>query len=134
MASVEAVIDGQDGRQLILRDMSGTDEDARYTAVLSMDAGCASTTVWEYHSGLAAFVRELATAWRGFDGVKEYSTIEGQLHLSCRHDGRGTIACRATLRQPWTPEWTMEVAMELGAGAHLDRVAADVEAFFKQLG
>ena len=130
MAPVKVVLDGANGRQLILEDRSGTDEDLRYAATLALPEGRSTIGVWEYKSGLAAFVRELADSWRGFDGVKEYATIEGQLELSCRHDGLGTVECRATLRQPWPPEWSMAAVLDFGTGAHLDRLAGDVEAFF----
>jgi hypothetical protein len=79
--------------------------------------------------GLGRFFRDLANRWQGFDGSKNYGTMEGQLDLSCQHDGRGTVTCMVTLRQPQPPEWSVKAELDFGAGAHLDRLANEVEAF-----
>jgi len=76
-------------------------------------------------------VKDLAQNWRGFAGVKEYASLEGQLELSAQHDGVGTVTCRVRLRQPWPPDWSVEVELSFGAGAHLERLAGDVEAFVR---
>jgi hypothetical protein len=34
-----------------------------------------------------------------------------------------------TLRQPQPPEWSVKAELDFGAGAHLDRLANEVEAF-----
>jgi hypothetical protein len=60
--------------------------------------------------------------------VKEYASLEGDLALSCRHDGLGTVECEVTVRQPSPPEWSIHAVLAFGAGAHLDRVADAVEA------
>jgi hypothetical protein len=72
---------------------------------------------------------DLANSWRGFDGARDYRSLEGQLGFSCRHDGRGTVMCKVTLRQPAPPEWSVETTLDFGAGAHLERLADEVEAF-----
>jgi hypothetical protein len=125
-----AVFDGSSGRRLTLENRAGPADDVMYEARLSTEAGECSAVVWEYNSGLAAFVRALADDWRGFEGERRYATIEGQLTLTCRHDGRGTVACRFELRQPWPPGWSMSADIDFGAGAHLERIATEVEQFF----
>ena len=70
--------------------------------------------VWEYNSGLVAFVRSLANDWAGFPGERSYASIEGQLTLVCRHDGLGTVGCRVTIRQVWPPEWSMTADLDFG--------------------
>src|SRR5215831_16015763 len=89
--AMRVVLDGSNDRQLVLSHRYGTSEDLRYMAELVLPQGRAAVGVWEYNSGLAAFVRELADGWRGFDEVKVYGTTEGHLELSCRHDGLGTV-------------------------------------------
>lgn len=100
-----------------------------YSATLTFAEGEASTEVHEHGGSLAPFLRELADAWRGFEDTRTYGSLEGQLTLSCRHDGLGSIVCNVTLGQPWPPEWHLDVVLVFGAGAHLDRIARDVEAF-----
>jgi hypothetical protein len=100
-----------------------------YIATLSFPEGMVSIEVHDYGPWLGPFMRELANAWRGFDGLKEYRSCEGQLLLSCEHDGLGTVECRVTLRQPWPGDWRAEAVLRFGAGAHLERLAGDVEAF-----
>jgi hypothetical protein len=75
------------------------------------------------------YFREIAEAWQGFDGVREYASLEGQLQLACRHDGKGIVECRVALRHPAPEGWSFEAALEIGAGAHADRIAAGVEGF-----
>jgi hypothetical protein len=35
-----------------------------------------------------------------------------------------------TVGQPWPPEWSMSADLDFGAGAHLERIADDLEQFF----
>jgi hypothetical protein len=101
------------------------------SASLATETGECSVGVWEYKSGLAEFVRSLATDWSGFHGEREDASIEGHLTVACRHGGHGMVTCRVTIGQPRTPVWSMTADIEYGAGALLDRVAADVEQFFR---
>lgn len=71
----------------------------------------------------------MADAWRGFDGTKEFESTEHELRLECRHDKKGTVECRVTRRRPWAPAWSFEALIDVGAGAHLDRIARDAEGF-----
>jgi hypothetical protein len=76
---------------------------------------------------LATYFRALADAWRGFDGIKRFASLEGQLTIEARHDGRGTVWCDIGLGQPWPPEWELSASLDLGAGAHLDGLATAIE-------
>lgn len=127
---MEAVVDGQNGRRLVLSERSGSAEDTSYLVTLTTEAGEASLVVYDYRPHLAAFVREVAESWTGFDGTKEYESLEGQLSLTCRHDGLGSVECRVTIGQVAPPEWSMTAVLSLGAGSHLQRVADSVEQFF----
>ena len=119
------------GRSLTLRRDLAPDSERiwRFVATLTIPQGSVTSAVLDLGPGLAVFVRELAEEWRGFDGVKDYATLEGQLLLSCRHDGMGTVNGLVTLRQPEPPEWSIEAVMQFGAGAHLEKLADEVEAF-----
>jgi hypothetical protein len=127
----EMTLDGTNGRSLMLRRDSAPDADRiwRFMATLSVPEGSVTTSVWDLGSGLAEFVRDVADGWKGFDGLKEYATLEGQLLLACRHDGKGTVDCSVTLRQPAPPEWSFEAFIQFGAGAHLEHLADNADAF-----
>lgn len=127
----EIVLDGEDGRSLTLRRTEKADDESfwGYEATLRFPGGESTTQVQEHGMHLAPFIRSLADAWKGFEGTREYASLEGQLELICQHDGMGTVSCTVTLRQPWPPEWSVEAVLRFGAGAHLERIASDIEAF-----
>jgi hypothetical protein len=129
---MQAVFDGSDGRRLTLDCLGGGATDLTYVASLSTEAGECSVAVWEYNSGLAVFMRDIANDWRGFDGERAYASTEGHLSLTCRHDGRGTVHCRVVIGRLSPPEWSMAAGLEFGAGSHLDQIADAVEAFFSK--
>jgi hypothetical protein len=125
------LLDGVNGRRLTISSASKADaEDIwSYHVALSLPEGKVETVVWDLGDGLARFLRELADGWAGFDGVKEFSSLEGQLSLSCRHDGRGTVECVVAVGQLEPPTWDLKADVDFGAGAHLERIAHDAEKF-----
>ena len=127
----EITLDSMNGRSLTLRRDLPPDSERiwRFGATLSIPQESVTTAVLDLGPGLAGFLRGVAAEWRGFAGLKEYSTLEGQLLLSCRYDGRGAVYCSATLRQPEPPKWSFAAETQFGAGAHLERLADEVEAF-----
>jgi hypothetical protein len=127
----EVVLDGHDGRRLSLRTARRSDPEGiwSYEAILSVPEGELRTEVWDHGVGVAALMRDLADAWRGFEGVKEYTSLEGGLALECRHDGLGSVYCTATLRRPAPPEWSFAAVVTWGAGAHLERLADEVRSW-----
>ena len=124
------MFDGENGRRLRLHSLQARGKDIDYVATLELPEGRASVTVYEYGTGLPAFVRSVADAWQGFTDVKEYVSLEGDLVLSCRHDGLATVECDVTVRQPSPPEWSMRAVLAFGAGAHFGRIADAVAEFF----
>jgi hypothetical protein len=126
----EIRLDAVNGRSLTLEILHRPEQDIwRCRATLALPQGSVSADVWDMGTGLARFFRDLANSWNGFEGSKDYRTLEGQLVFSCQHDGRGTVTCKITLRQPEPPEWSLGAIFDFGAGAHLERLADEVEAF-----
>jgi hypothetical protein len=125
------IIDGENGRTLAISNPHPRDQDEiwAYDAKLETEAGAMQTRVWDSGESLARYFRELAEAWRGFDEAREFDALEGQLWLRSVHDGKGTVTCTVTLRRPEPPTWTAQADLLLGAGAHLDRIASDLESF-----
>lgn len=127
---LEAQLDGENGRRLRLHSLETRGDDLNYVATLELSEGHGSVTVYEYGTGLPRFVRSLADAWQGFDDVRDYTSLEGDVVLSCRHDGVGTVRCTVTVGRSSPPEWSMSAVLAFGAGAHLARLADEVESFF----
>jgi uncharacterized protein DUF6228 len=127
----EVQLDAEGGRSLTLQRTRAQDNESvwSYVAKLTIPEGELATEVYDHGDWLRPFFQDLADAWRGFEGTKEYGSLEGQLLLACQHDGRGTVECKVTLRQPWPPEWSVEAVLHFGAGAHLERLADQVGAF-----
>lgn len=100
-----------------------------FGARLSIPEGAVETDVYEHRELLAEYFADLAANWRGWEGAKEYASLEGQLSLAATHDGLGTVTMKVELRQPWPPDWSFVAELAFGSGAHLQRIANDVAAF-----
>jgi hypothetical protein len=126
----EVVIDGTDGRRLTIANPWHHDDPTEpwnFQATLDAGAATGSVGVWEHGAGLGVYFRQLADGWEGWRGTREYESLEGQLRITSRHDGRGLVACHVTLRAPEPPTWSLSAEMSLGAGAHLTRIAHELE-------
>jgi hypothetical protein len=128
----ELVLDGINGRRLVLSDLRRDQSHYYYRAELTWAEGSVTTEVIDRPTGLANFLSDLADAWQGFDGVREFASMEGEVTIACRYDGKGVVECVVSLVRPsWNPpSWTVTVDIDFGAGAHLERIARDAEEFF----
>jgi hypothetical protein len=119
------------GRRLTLLRPSEKDADDiwSYHAELSIPGGRAEIAVWDIGDEIGEYIRDVADASAGFDGSKEYASLEGQVRLTCRHDGNGVVECTVNLRDPGPPGWTFEAVLHFGAGEQLSRIADEVESF-----
>ena len=125
---VETTLTAENGRTLRLSNVvrEGDGSVATFDATLSIPGGSVTTTVHEYGTWLPSFFRELADGWRGFDDVKTFASLEGELWIEARHDGLGTLYCTVHLRQPAPPEWELSAVLDFGAGAHLGEIAKEL--------
>jgi uncharacterized protein DUF6228 len=76
---------------------------------------------------LTAYFRELAEAWRGWSGTKEWRDDGGTLSLSASHDGVGLITLRVTLSSlPYDVAggWQLRLDVPLEPGSIDEMVAA----------
>lgn len=124
-------LDAEQGRNLRLTRTHAPDSEyvSGFEARLTIPEGAIETNVYEHREWLAEYFADLAANWRGWEGVKEYASLEGQLSLNATHDGLGTVTIRVVLGQPWPPEWSFEAELAFGAGAHLERLAHELGAF-----
>lgn len=129
IASVDLTLTAENGRTLRLSNVVRGDDGRieSYEATLTIEGGSITTAVHEFGTWLPRFFREIADAWRGFDGVRSFTSLEGELTIDARHDGHGTVFCEVCLRQPWPPEWKLSAQLDFGAGAHLEGLASEIE-------
>ena len=94
----------------------------------------ASADVYAYdpkNEGLARFFAELATAWKGWEGTLNWSSLEGEFEIDCEHDGLGNIRTIARIHKNrhYGVGWSGEIRFELSAG-QLDQIARELARFF----
>ena len=69
------------------------------------------------------FFEDLADSWRGWEGQREYRSLEGELTLAAAHDGLAMVTLAVQMSQPSPPGWSAAADLELGAGADLEAQA-----------
>jgi hypothetical protein len=69
---------------------------------------------------LPALIEALAADWRGGDGVRTWRSLDRELAIDARHDGRGYVALGVTLRPPGLDldhtAWSARAVIVLQAG------------------
>jgi hypothetical protein len=74
--------------------------------------------------GLTDFFDRLASLRRPWSAVEEFSSMEGELSIACRMDGRGEITMRVSLQHGPMWDWRTELELELDP-AQLPRLAQE---------
>jgi len=77
--------------------------------------------------GLEEFFKGIAADWKGWDGKREWVSVERDLYLSATGD-RGRVDLRIHLHYAAPPEWELDFTLPLEA-SQLDQLAADASAF-----
>jgi hypothetical protein len=88
----------------------------------------AAVNVYDDHfESLAAFFRDLAEHWRGWEGSKSWESLEGELSLVASTDKAGHVRLQVTLMDlPAVERWRAEASLFLDAGG-LHKIAENVE-------
>jgi hypothetical protein len=77
--------------------------------------------------GLEEFFRGIAADWKGWDGKREWASVERDLVLSATgHSGRVDLGVHLHYAAP--PDWELDFTLPLEA-SQLDRLAADASEF-----
>ena len=103
---------------------------AQYLSVTLEGPGLrASRQVYEGYdegfSSLARYFSDLAANWRGWNGSRDYQSIEGDLRLQAAHDGHVNLS--VLLWESTVPTgWRVEVEVRVDAGEALSAAAADI--------
>jgi hypothetical protein len=105
-------------------------------AELHLDGLIASAVVvHHYASGfqdLAEFFAQHAQDWRGWEGVREWNSLEGDLKIEARHE-YGHVQLRVTVRKAlpdWGNDgWVATGDLTIDPGEQLTHIAADMSDF-----
>jgi hypothetical protein len=76
---------------------------------------------------LKKFFDGLVENWKGFDGEKVWTSLEGELTLKCTSDKLGHFAIKSTIRNNVGMCSINTIYVESG---QLEKIAAEVEKFF----
>ena len=80
-------------------------------------------------NSLSNFLFGLAADWKGWGGIRHWSSLEGEFELACEHDGLGHVTTAATLRSnPYRHGWLGQIRFDIAA-VNLGRIASDVGSF-----
>ena len=102
----------------------------RVPVTLELDGLRAEKTVNAHYATcldeLIAYLDDLAANWNGWEGVKEYRSVESDLVLQSRHDGYGHVTVEVTLsKMDGSPdEWTCTGRVTTEPGAQMEEAAA----------
>ena len=125
------------GASIELSEQNGlrkTDGSEYYRVTLRENQFEVSSLVYAFDpkdDGLAKFFTGLANDWKGWDGSREWSSLEGEFQLECEHDRVGHVVIRATLHSnPYGYGWTGQIRFEITPG-ELEAVSAEVAQFFR---
>lgn len=78
--------------------------------------------------GIGDFFGNLATNWTGWEGNKEWASLEGELKLKASCDCLGHIFLSVDLKNGAPPIWQIQAELVLEAG-QLNRIAGEARAF-----
>jgi hypothetical protein len=93
--------------------------------------GDCSVYAYEPASHISAFFQDMATNWRGWQGKKEWASLEGELAFAATIDSTGHISLSVRLRSgPYPYDWTLSIVLLLEAGG-LEQIARQVERFIE---
>ena len=74
------------------------------------------------------FFEDLAENWKGFDGEKQWSSLEGEFSLICISDSLGHFALEVTIRDNEDTQYARKtIFIESG---QLEKIALEVKNFF----
>ncbi|MEQ4208855.1 DUF6228 family protein [Actinopolymorpha sp. B9G3] len=125
MSDVVQVI-GHTRNGLALRDVRRLSDGVADQALFAVAKGGLTAESWVYahngdgFDGLTDFFRSMAKSWRGWDGARTWSSLEGDLTLTAKHDGhvRLLVQIRDSI------DWSAEIELTIDAGEELTAAVA----------
>jgi hypothetical protein len=91
-------------------------------------ASSARVYIYEPHS-LASLFEDLAANWKGWQGVKQWHSVEEDFALSCTSDRLGHVVMEVTLKSvKYEDDWCVKAVIHVEFG-QLEEIAAKVKQF-----
>lgn len=112
-----------------VRRLSSGDADQ---ALFVLVKGGLTAETWVYahegngFDGLVGFFRSMADAWRGWKGERTWSSLEGDLALTAKHDGH--VQLQIQIRD--SIEWAADAELAVDAGEELSAAVATLSDLF----
>jgi hypothetical protein len=78
---------------------------------------------------LADYWMELAGAWDGWSGEKNWGSLEGDLKFFGSHDGKGTVTIKIQMQFGEPKGWVATAYLELDPGSSLGALAEEMKVF-----
>lgn len=80
---------------------------------------------------LSGFLRELSVGYRGWEGIRQWRSLEDQLRIEPSHDSLGHVTLMFRLRErAYGDHWELSAPFTVEAGAEMMALADAVETFF----
>jgi hypothetical protein len=101
-----------------------------FRVTLKTENMMASLKVYIFDPFDKAFCRyfaELAENWRGWNGIKQWNSLEGELQISSESDSLGHVTMDITLESYGS--WKSQITLVFDAG-QLDDISSKIKAFF----
>jgi hypothetical protein len=131
--SQEAVINSSQGtRSLELSaPVRSREELQQFTVTIRAEGLTASRGVYAFEGeeSLLALFDEMVAEWRGWEGTKDWASLEGEVTLAATHNRVGTVTLRATLWHYEQLEWRAAIELTIDAGEQLTEAAAAIRRF-----
>jgi uncharacterized protein DUF6228 len=87
-----------------------------------------------FGEGLSMYFRRIADDWRGWDGPRAWSSLEGELDFEATHDGLGYMGLRVRMRGGlYAEDWGAEGTVWVDAG-QLEALARAARSFDSRAG
>lgn len=80
-----------------------------------------------FDEAFCCYFAELAANWRGWNGIKQWNSLEGELQISSESDSLGHITMDITLES--YGNWKSQIIFIFDAG-QLDDISSKIKAFF----
>ena len=108
--------------------------DDSFTATIDGPSFSGSLIIPSYFSGFPhKFFEELAAEWRGWNGAKQWSSLEGELHLQAKSDKLGHVCLTVSLGIiNGRDDWKLQTDLMIESG-QLESLAKSLNGLFSEL-
>ena len=126
------VVFGHPYSGLSVRDVRRQSNGDAHQALFVLAKGGLTAETWVYahdgngFDGLVRFFRSMADAWRGWEGEQSWSSLEGDLAVTAKHDGH--VMLQIQIRD--SLDWAANAELAIDPGEELSAAVATLSDFF----